>query len=103
MNKTNFIHQLIARHYMISVAALTGPSRRRQVVLPRRIAMYLERTILRHSYPLIARNFHRNHATVITGIAVLAYNFDRNAILKKQIEEYVNECAVAFGLTEPAQ
>jgi len=96
MNKTKFIHGLVSQHYGISLSMLYGPSRKKAAVLPRRIAMYLERTVLHHNYSAIGHNFNRDHSTVLDGVAKLALQFDRNPELKKQIQAYEAECAIAF-------
>ena len=57
----------VAKFYDLPVAALTGPNRRRAIVRPRQVAMYVMRQVCPHlSYPAIGGIIGgRDHTTVI--------------------------------------
>lgn len=53
-------------------AALTGKSRRAEVVRARQVAMYLCREIVRNSYAEIGLQFQRDHSTVMHACGKIA-------------------------------
>ena len=63
------IKQKIGQRHGVTVAAIDGPRRFRQLVLARQEAMYHTARLLPHfSYPIIGRYFGlRDHTTVIHG------------------------------------
>jgi chromosomal replication initiator protein len=60
--------QLVADHYGLTVTDLVGPSRQRQVMRPRHVAMYLLHEHLGLSYVSIGKLLRRDHSTVIFGV-----------------------------------
>lgn len=61
----------VAKFYDLPVTVLTGPNRRRAIVRPRQMAMYVMRQVCPHlSYPAIGGIIGgRDHTTVIHGVA----------------------------------
>jgi chromosomal replication initiator protein len=60
------IIQTVAEFYDLRERELLTPSRRREIVYPRQIAMYLLRNELKGSYPFIGRKFKgKDHTTAI--------------------------------------
>jgi chromosomal replication initiation ATPase DnaA len=56
----------VAGYYKIDRTILTGNERRREVIIPRQICMYLIRELLNQSYETIGENFGgKNHTTVL--------------------------------------
>ncbi len=69
----------VARFFDISVKDLTGQSRKKELVVPRQIVMYLMRKEINSSYPAIGQELGgRDHTT-----AMHAYN----KILKEEVED----------------
>ena len=64
----NEIKNKVAVFYKIKPADLTSPSREKCIAVPRQIAMYMAKTLTTKSYPEIAREFNRDHTTVIHGV-----------------------------------
>ena len=62
------IIRFVAHHYGVRVADLKGRSNRRSIALPRRVAMYLIRNILKLSFPEIGKIFSKHHSTVIYAV-----------------------------------
>ncbi len=57
---------LVAQYYKLTRSDIIGGERRKQVLLPRQICMYLIREMLDQSYETIGENFGgRNHTTVL--------------------------------------
>lgn len=56
----------VSNYYRIDRTILTGLERRREVIIPRQICMYLIRELLNQSYETIGENFGgKNHTTVL--------------------------------------
>ena len=59
----------VAYRFGVTVANLFGPDQRHTFVVPRHIAMYLIKRMLKHSLPRIADYFGgRDHTTVMNGV-----------------------------------
>lgn len=62
----NDVIELVSRYYKVSRDILVSGKRRKEVVVPRQICMFLIREILDQSYETIGENFGgRNHTTVL--------------------------------------
>lgn len=62
------IQQLVCETFDITPQDLTSPSRKKQVVMARKIAFYLCREYTRESLQTIGSAFNRNHSTVVYAI-----------------------------------
>ena len=81
------IIEAVARFYEISLKEITGNSRRKELVGPRQIAIYLIREELNTSYPSIGQEMGgRDHTT-----AMHAYNKIRNEIGENENEKLKQE------------
>jgi len=78
---TKKIIQVVASFYDLSLDEIVMPTRRKEIVKPRQIAMYLLRQELKESYPAIGRKFQgKDHTTAM-------YAFEKIA---KQLKEDQN-------------
>lgn len=60
------IIETVAKFYNLEEKNLFSPTRRKEIVRPRQIAMFLLREELKYSFPAIARRFGgKDHTTVI--------------------------------------
>lgn len=67
--KRNHIVSAVANHYGVTVADMKSPSRKREFVMARQMAMYLIRVCTGYSLLKIGQFFgDRNHATILHGI-----------------------------------
>ena len=66
------IVEATARAFGVAARSLRGRSRRRELVLPRHVAMYLARKLCQWSAAELAREFGRNHTTVLNGCRSVA-------------------------------
>lgn len=63
------IQQVVADYYDLTVDDLTGKARKRPIVVPRQIAMYLAREITKESLPTIGKEFGgKDHTTVMHAV-----------------------------------
>ena len=82
----NQIIKAVADFYEISVADLTGRSRKQEVVEPRQIACYLLRNILSLSYPYIGEKLgKRDHTTAIHAFEKINQEIIINQSLNQKI------------------
>ena len=67
------IKRHVASIYNLQVSDLESHSRKRNVVRPRQLAMYIARKLTDQSYPQIARRFGpRDHTTILHGVNLIA-------------------------------
>jgi chromosomal replication initiator protein len=59
------IQSAVADHYGITVEQILSPRRNASIVWPRHVAMWLAREMTGLSFPALARQFNRDHSTII--------------------------------------
>ena len=64
-----FIQQIVAEYHSVTVAEMLARDRRRAVIVPRMVAIYLCRNLLGMSLPEIGRRFGLDHSTVMHSVA----------------------------------
>jgi len=79
------IMDLVGRHYQVSIDEMRSPSRRKNVVLPRNVGMYLCRQMTDLSLESIGQAFSRNHSTVLYSVNQIESRKRKDAKLKNQI------------------
>jgi len=79
--------QKVAEFYEITEKDIFNSSRRKEIVRPRQIAMYLLRQELKCSYPAIGRRFGgKDHTTAIYACEKISKNLKQDDGLKEEIE-----------------
>ncbi|HEY8436190.1 MAG TPA: chromosomal replication initiator protein DnaA [Haloplasmataceae bacterium] len=77
------IQKAVAEYYNISIESLLSKSRKADYVLPRQIAMYLTRELLKYSFPRIGDEFGgRDHTTVMYAVQKV----EKLRIIDNQVE-----------------
>ncbi len=80
------IIQTVAEFYDIKEKEIFAISRRKEIVKPRQIAMYLLRNILSCSFPYIGRKFQgKDHTTTIYAFGKISKELENNEILNEEI------------------
>jgi chromosomal replication initiator protein len=79
------ILKVVAEFFNITIADLLSHNRRKEVVEPRQIAMYLLRDISDLSYPFIGEKMGRDHTTAIHSYEKISREIDRNPSLNQKI------------------
>jgi len=80
------IIQAIAEFYDLKERELQESSRKKEIVRPRQIAMYLLREVLKCSYPFIGKKFGgRDHTTAIHACEKIKKEVEKNENLKEEI------------------
>jgi len=79
------ILKAVADFYNVVIQDLTGRSRKKEMVEPRQVAMYLLRDILRMSYPYIGEKLGRDHTTVIHSFEKINHEINKNSPFNQKI------------------
>jgi chromosomal replication initiator protein len=80
------VMEVVAAFFRTTPEALTSRSRRRDVLVPRQLAMYLCRRFTDEPVGVIARCFGRNHTAVANAEKVIARDILERAPLRYQVE-----------------
>lgn len=83
----DLIMRTVADYYSINVDDLTSKSRRRQVTVPRQIAMYLTREMTGMSLPQIGMAFAKDHSTVVHSCDLIADNLKTSQTMISQVND----------------
>ncbi|MDD7464132.1 MAG: chromosomal replication initiator protein DnaA [Anaerococcus sp.] len=85
------IQSAVADKYNIKLNDLKGKSRKKDIVMPRQIAMYLCRELLSISLVSIANEFNRDHTTIMHGYDKVELEMQESEILRQEIEDLKKE------------
>jgi chromosomal replication initiator protein len=81
------VQQIVCDSYQISIADLRSSSRRKELALARKIAMYLCRQYTTESLAAIGKCFKRSHSSVVYAVNGLNKEMvDKKSKLKRQVE-----------------
>ncbi|QTA80356.1 Chromosomal replication initiator protein [Desulfonema limicola] len=80
------IKQVVCSHYKISASDIVSKSRKKSIVMPRQLAIYLARKYTDQPLQVIGKSFNRYHTTVIHSIAVVEKGLRADKSLSKQLE-----------------
>jgi chromosomal replication initiator protein len=81
------IIQAVADFYDLKEKDILAASRKKEIVRPRQIAMYLLREELKGSFPFIGRKFNgKDHTTVIHSYKKIALEIGKNKKLEEEIQ-----------------
>ncbi len=81
----SMVCELVCSQYGVSLEELGSRSRRREISVPRQVAMYLARKHTEDSLVDIGRIFNRNHATVLHAIKVMGQRLRSDGSLQAQL------------------
>ena len=80
------IIEIVAKFYNLEEKHLFNPTRRKEIVRPRQIAMFLLREELKYSFPAIARKFGgKDHTTVIYAHKKIFQESQENSKLNEEL------------------
>ncbi len=83
---TSMIGEFVGQQFKVGVPEMQSRSRKKGVVFPRQVAMYLSRRHTEESLADIGRVFNRDHATVLHSIKVVTDRSIRDNSVSAQIE-----------------
>jgi chromosomal replication initiator protein len=85
------ITSAVAEEFSVSPTQLKGKGRKREILVPRQIAMYLIRELTSSSLASIGEFFSgRDHSTVLNAINRVEYLCDSDSALRRRVEELRN-------------
>ena len=80
--------QTVTDYYGLTMSDLTGPTRKREITVPRSIAMYLTREMTGMSLPQIGIVFGgRDHTTVLHSCKSVEANMTQNPDFKAVVDD----------------
>ena len=83
-----FIQNLVAAHFNLSIQELLSSRRSRSLARPRQIAMYLAKQYTTNSLPDIGRKFsNRDHTTVIHAVKKIDELIKKDNEIKESVIE----------------
>ncbi|MFH0810949.1 MAG: chromosomal replication initiator protein DnaA [Pseudomonadota bacterium] len=82
----DLVQDVVGQYYRLSREELQSRSRKRQIVQPRNLAMYLCRQHTRESLEAIGRAFSRDHATVLYACHAVEREIKKNGPLGRQMK-----------------
>jgi len=86
VNPKNII-QIVADFYDLKEKEILSASRKKEVVVPRQIAMFLLRDILKSSYPFIGRRFGgKDHTTAIHACEKIGKELEKDEHLNNELD-----------------
>jgi len=77
--------RVVAEFFNVQPEELVGRSRKKEVVEPRQVAMFLLRDILNTSYPSIGEKFGRDHTTAIHSYEKINREINKNSSLNQKL------------------
>jgi chromosomal replication initiator protein len=80
------IQEVVGRYYRVGIDQMKSRSKRRDIYLPRQVAMYLCRKLTNESLEAIGRTFNKRHASVIYSIANMERKVREDSRMAHQIE-----------------
>jgi chromosomal replication initiator protein len=87
------IQKAVADYYSLKVADLKSKTNKKNIVLPRQVAMYLCKTLTRASLKEIAREFGgKDHSTVLHSINKISALYDQNGHFHRVINSLIDSC-----------
>ncbi len=80
------IREIICEHFSLEPRQICSRSRKREIALPRQIAMYLSRKYTDSSLQSIGSEFNRDHATVLHSVKKIEKQMKISSKFRSQIE-----------------
>ena len=83
--------QTVSDYYSITPEDLISPSRRREITVPRQIAIYLTREMTTMSLPQIGQAFgNRDHSTILHSCSLVSSNMKSSSSMASVVNDIRN-------------
>jgi len=76
----------VCRDFGITLKDIVSRSRKKDIVRPRQIAIFLSRRYTDKSLQVISKSFNRQHATAIHAIGAVEKEMKTSRVVRKQVE-----------------
>ena len=85
------IMQTVSDYYSVTLSELVGPTRKREVTVPRQVAIYLTREMTGMSLPQIGEVFGgRDHTTIMHSCKVMENAINKDSSMKNLVNSVKN-------------
>lgn len=85
----NELLEKVGKHFSVSVSAIKGDKRIRDVVLARQMFMTTVKVCSTKSLAEVARLVDKDHATVCHALKTMRTDYEYNAVRRKQIRHFI--------------
>ncbi|MBF0450950.1 MAG: chromosomal replication initiator protein DnaA [Candidatus Magnetomorum sp.] len=79
------VKKLVCKYYNVTGDDIISKSRKKAIVIPRQICMYLCRKYTDHSLGEIGKTFRRHHATAFHSVTAVEKKMKQNSNIKRQV------------------
>ncbi|KPA15329.1 chromosome replication protein DnaA [Candidatus Magnetomorum sp. HK-1] len=79
------VKKLVCKYYNVTNDDIISKSRKKAIVIPRQICMYLCRKYTDHSLGEIGKTFRRHHATAFHSVTAVEKKMKQNSNIKRQV------------------
>jgi len=79
------VKKIVCKYYNVTNEEIISKSRKKAIVIPRQICMYLCRKFTDHSLGEIGKTFRRHHATAFHSVTAIEKKMKQNSNIKRQV------------------
>ncbi len=90
------IQKVVSLNYSISIEDMVSKSRKKNIVRPRQIAIYLARKYTDKPLQAIGKDFNRKHATAMHSIATIERELKTDSQIKKQVDYLIQKLETSY-------
>lgn len=84
----DYIQKTVSEFFQVDISEIKSKSRKKEIVIPRQVAMYFSKLYTNHSYKVIGHHFGgRDHSTVIHALHSVEDMIETNGQFKNKIED----------------
>lgn len=87
----DYIKEVVCSKFKITIDEINGKSRKKEITVPRQIAMYLSRELTQNSLMNIADSFNRDHTTILHGHDKIEKEMQSDEQLRLLLEDLEKE------------
>jgi len=92
-----FILDFISRNFSVPKEILVSPSRKKEIVYPRQVAIFLCRRYTEESLQIIGEAFSRKHSSIIHSLETIEAQYSANLKVKKEIDFLIDKIDSEFS------
>lgn len=92
-----FIQEFVAKNFGISKDTLTSSSRKKGILYPRQVAIFLCKRYTKESLQTIGQAFSRKHSSIIHALEVMDAQYTHNLKTKKEIDFLIERLDSQFA------
>lgn len=94
----DFIQDFIAKNFSISKETMISASRKKEIVYPRQVAIFLSRRYTSEPLKSIGDSFFRKHSSVIHSLEAIDNAYKQNLKVKKEIDFLIEKLETETGV-----